>query len=89
MPLNYLFLLRSVISNGCSIYLWRSVLVERRSKTDRVLRVIGALITLWLAVVAIGRGIEAFPLPVLILFCPVKKMQSETYKVVAILDKSR
>ena len=60
MPLNYPFVLRSVIWSGCSVYLWRSVLAERRSKTDRVLRVIGALITLWLAVVAIGRGFGFF-----------------------------
>jgi hypothetical protein len=60
MPLNYPFLLRSVIWSGCSIYLWRSALAERRSKADRVLRVIGALITLWLAVVAIGRGFGLF-----------------------------
>ena len=60
MPLNYPFLLRSVIWSGCSVYLWWSALAERRSKTDRVLRVIGALISLWLAVVAIGRGFGFF-----------------------------
>lgn len=60
MPLNYPFLLRSVVWSGCSVYLWRSALAGSRSKTDRVLRVIGALITLWLAVVAIGRGFGYF-----------------------------
>lgn len=60
MPLNYPFLLRSVIWIGCSVYLWRSVLAGSRSQTDKVLRVIGALITLWLAVVAIGRGFGLF-----------------------------
>jgi len=64
MLLNYPFLLRSVFWSGCSIYLWRSALFPNSGrplgKTDRVLRVVGALITLWLAVVAIGRGFGLF-----------------------------
>ena len=67
MPLNYPFLLRSVFWSGCSIYLWRSALFPNYGgpgrplgKTDRVLRVVGALITLWLAVVAIVRGCGLF-----------------------------
>lgn len=64
MPLNYPFLLRSVFWSGSSIYLWRTALFPRYGrplgKADRVLRVVGALITLWLAVLAIGRGFGLF-----------------------------
>lgn len=64
MTVNYPFLFRSVIWSGCSIYLWRTALSrkdgERRGRTDTALRFLGTLITLWLAVVAIGRGFGLF-----------------------------
>src|SRR5437588_5777009 len=46
-----------LVLGGCSIYLWRSALVpkdrEPRGKLDRSLRFIGAIITSWLAIVAL------------------------------------
>jgi hypothetical protein len=64
MHANYAFLFRFLIWGGCSFYLWRSALLPRnaepRGRLDRVLRFVGAIITSWLAVVAIGRGLGFF-----------------------------
>jgi hypothetical protein len=64
MHLNYSFLVRFLFWAACSFYLWRSALApvntEPRGKLDRALRVVGAIITSWLAVVAIGRGLGLF-----------------------------
>lgn len=64
MAVNYPFLFRSLIWSSCCIYLWRTALIrrdgERRGRTDTALRFVGALIALWLAVVAVGRGFGLF-----------------------------
>jgi hypothetical protein len=64
MHLNYAYLLRFLLWSACSLYLWRSALVpkngEPRGRFDRAIRFIGAVITSWLAVVALGRGLGLF-----------------------------
>jgi len=64
MHLNYPFLFRFLLWSTCSFYLWRSALLPRnrepRGRFDRSLRFIGAIITSWLAIVAMRRGIGLF-----------------------------
>jgi hypothetical protein len=64
MQLNYGYLVRFLLWSACSLYLWRSALLPRngepRGTFDRALRFIGAVITSWLAIVALGRGFGLF-----------------------------
>lgn len=64
MRLDYLFLVRFLAWGVCSFYLWRSALVPKdaqpKGKFDRSLRLLGAVITAWLALVAMGRGLGLF-----------------------------
>jgi hypothetical protein len=60
----YSFIVRFLVWSACSLYLWRTALVpkneEPRGKFDRSLRFLGAMITSWLAIVAIGRSFGFF-----------------------------
>jgi hypothetical protein len=64
MHLDYVYLARFLLWGAFSFYLWRSFLIPRnsepRSKLDRSLRFVGAIITSWLAIVALGRGSVCF-----------------------------
>jgi hypothetical protein len=60
----YSFIVRFLVWSACSFYLWRTALVprnaEQRQSFNRSLRFLGALITLWLAIVALGRSFGLF-----------------------------
>jgi hypothetical protein len=63
MNLNYLFLFRFFLWSAGSVYLFRTALVPRNaarlSKLDRSLRFLGAIIMLWLAIIAMGRAVPS------------------------------
>jgi hypothetical protein len=59
MNLNHTFLLRFLVWSARTFYLFRTALVPRNSvqlsKFDRSLRFLGAIVTSWLGVIALGR----------------------------------
>jgi hypothetical protein len=61
MSLHFAFLVRSAFWCTCSVYLAHSLLPSidgrKMSKLDRFLRFAGVMITGWLGVVALGRGL--------------------------------
>ena len=64
MHLDYSFFPRFLLWSACSVYLWRRALAPRnrepRGRFERSLGLIGALLTSWLAFVALGRGLGLF-----------------------------
>jgi len=59
MKAQYSLIFRFVLWGAFSVYLWRTALAPRssdpRGTFDRFIRALGGVITLWLALVALGR----------------------------------